>query len=232
MKRILVLQHVPHEHPGYIAEYARERGIALHVVQLWEPHTFPSLDGFDALIVLGGPMGVYEDFPSKNAELALIRSNLDHVPMLGICLGSQLMAHALGAAVHPNERDGRRLKEIGYYDIVLTEEGITSPLFAGFDESFKVLEWHGDIFDQPPGAEILASTPVAPHQAFSFQNVYGLLFHFEFTYEMVKNQLAVDAEWSHKDFALDDARLIAEAAQLAPVMKKQCYQLLNNFLSQ
>ncbi len=232
MKRILVLQHVPHEHPGYIAEYASERGIALHVVQLWEPHTFPSLEGFGALIVLGGPMGVYEDFPSKKDELALIKNNIDNIPMLGICLGSQLMAHALGAAVHPNEQDGKRLKEVGYYDITLTEAGTTSPLFSGFDRRFKALEWHGDVFDQPPGSTILASTPVAPHQAFSFQNVYGLLFHFEFTYEMVKNQLAVDAEWSHKDFALDDAELIAEAAQLAPVMKKQCYQLLDNFLSQ
>ena len=231
MKKILVLQHVPHEHPGYIADYALENEIELKVIKLWESYVLPPIDGFSAIIVLGGPMGVYEDFTSKSEELALIKNSLGVVPILGICLGSQLIAHALGAAVHPNVQNGKRLKEIGYYDITLTPDGKNSSLFKGFDENFKALEWHGDIFDHPPGATILASTLVAPFQAFSLGSAYGLLFHFEFTHEMVKNQLIVDADWSHKDFILDDVTLMREAEKFAPTMKKQCYQLLDNFLS-
>ncbi len=243
--KILVFQHVPHESPGYIADYAKEKGITLTVLELWKPYTMPDMREFDALIVLGGPMGVYDDFPSKEDELHAIWRSMEHsIPMLGICLGSQLLAHALGAKVYKNFKDGKRAKEIGYYDVALTAEEKTSPLFKGFPSSFKVLEWHGDAFDLPPhqsaadwcggapkGAALLASTPLCQNQAFSCQRAYGTLFHTEFTVEMVKKLADIDRKWMCEDFNLNEEKLLADAKSLAPFMKKQCYQLLDNLLS-
>ncbi len=231
MKKLLILQHVPHEHPGYMFNYVSERGIALDVIKLWEPYVLPDPASYAGIVVLGGPMGAYEEYPSKNDELVLIEKNLGTIPMLGICLGSQLIAHALGARVYPNEKDGKRIKEIGYYDITLTEASTASPVFAGFPSTFKALEWHGDVFDLPVGSSLLASSTLVPYQAFSFKNVFGFLFHFEFTSDMVENQLKVDAKWAYKDFELDDNALIQQAKELAPLMKRQCYRLMDNFLS-
>jgi len=224
--KLLILQHVPHEQPGYIAEYAREKNITLDVIELWKPYTIPDARDYSGIIILGGPMGVYEDFNSKNYELALIQKNLGSVPMLGICLGSQLIAHALGAKVQPNEKG----KEVGYYEVELTEAGKRSPILNGFPPKIKVLQWHGDTFDIPKGADLLATSALCTNQAFSFQRAFGFLFHFEFTLEMVKNQIEIDKEWIHKNFNLDEVKLLNEANELAPIMKSQCYRLLDNFL--
>lgn len=126
--KVLVLQHVPHEHPGYIAEYAKEKNIALDVLEFWGPYSLPVVNEYAGIMILGGPMGVYEDFPSKNDELALIKKHADTVPMLGICLGSQLLAYALGAKVQPNEKG----KEVGYYDVELTRAARESSILRGF----------------------------------------------------------------------------------------------------
>ncbi|KKW11628.1 MAG: glutamine amidotransferase class-i [Parcubacteria group bacterium GW2011_GWA2_49_9] len=241
--KILIFQHVPHESPGYIADYAKEKGITLTVLELWKPYTMPEAASYDALIVLGGPMGVYDDFPSKEDELRVIRDTMGKKPLLGICLGSQLLARTLGAKVYKNFKDGKRAKEIGYYDVTLTKEGSESPLFKDFTSSFKVLQWHGDAFDLPPhqsaedwcggvpqGATLLASSPLCDNQAFLYKSAYGTLFHTEFTVDMVKNLADIDRAWTHEDFNLDEQKLLAEAESLAPLMKKQCYRLLDNFL--
>ena len=132
MRSVLVLQHVPYEGQGYIADYLSDRGLDFDVVQLWKPYTLPSdLARYSALVVMGGPMGVYDEFPSKADELALIRAAVRTIPTLGICLGSQLLAHALGASVHPNLIDGKPAKEIGYDTVRLTAEGAAHPLFKG-----------------------------------------------------------------------------------------------------
>ncbi len=243
--RILIFQHVPHESPGYIADYAKEKGITLTVLELWKPYTMPDVREFDALIVLGGPMGVYDDYPSKEDELRVIRENIGKLPTLGICLGSQLLAHALGAKVYKNMKESlivnpsslteekmlKRAKEIGYYDIDLTKEGSESPLFRKFSSPFKVLQWHGDAFDLPKGATLLASSPLCINQAFSYKSAYGTLFHTEFTVDMVKNLAEIDRKWTHEDFNLDEQKLLAEAEALAPFMRSQCFRVLDNFLA-
>src|SRR3989338_3526002 len=241
--KILVFQHVPHETPGYIADYAKEKRITLDVLELWKPYTMPDIAGYGALIVLGGPMGVYEDYPSKADELRVIRESIGKMPILGICLGSQLLAHALGAKVYKNFKDGKRAKEIGYYDVDFTAEGKASPLFKGFLSPLKVLQWHGDAFALPKGATLLASSPLCTNQAFSWQYertnkdtkvrtkkaaVYGTLFHTEFTPAMVKGLNDLDRKWTHEDFDLDAKKLLSEAESLAPLMKRQCYRLLDN----
>lgn len=229
MRKVLVLQHVPYEREGYIADYMQEHEIAFDVVRLWEPCALPDVSRYSALIIMGGPMGVYEEYPSKNDELALIKSAMGTIPMLGICLGSQLIAHALGARVYPNERDARPAKEIGYYTVCLTPEGSADRLFKGFDSDVRVLQWHGDAFDLPGDATLLATSEVCRNQAFVCKNAYGLLFHLELMPEMVRGLAEANREWAHENFDLDEERLDQDARDLASLMKAQCYRLLDNF---
>ncbi|MGH7245301.1 MAG: type 1 glutamine amidotransferase [Candidatus Levyibacteriota bacterium] len=233
--KFLLFQHVPHEHPGLIADFAKKNNIELIVIKFWEHYEIPEIVGFDALIIMGGPMGVYEGpdiFPSKVEELAAIRKAMhENIPVLGFCLGSQLLASALGAEVHPNIVDGKKVKEIGYFTINLTKEGQKSPLFQGFEQKTEVLEWHGDAFDLPNGAQLLASSTDCTNQAFSFGKNFGLLFHFEFTPDMVKNQIAVDNKWIHEDYELSEDQLNKHAAEVAEKMKRESEMLLTNFVS-
>jgi GMP synthase (glutamine-hydrolysing) len=191
----------------------------------------PDVSQWSALIVMGGPMGVNEDYPSKNDVVALIKAAIGTIPMLGICLGSQLIAHALGARVYPNERDGARAKEIGYDTVRLTPEGSADRLFKGFDSDVRVLQWHGDAFDLPSGASLLATSAVCRNQAFAYENAYGLLFHLELTPEMVRGLADVNRDWTHEHFDLDEEKLARDARDLAPLMKAQCYRLLDNFFA-
>ena len=186
--KLLILQHVPHEHPGYIADYANEKGITTDVIKLWQPYSIPAPEDYAGIIIMGGPMGVYEEFPSKDEEIALIQKVVGRTPILGICLGSQLLAHALGSKVHPNPGG----KEIGYYSLKLTGAGKQSPALKEFPQDIQALEWHVDAFELPAGAELLVSSAQCENQAFSFKNAYGFLFHFEFTPEMVRNQITID----------------------------------------
>ena len=230
MKPVLVLQHVPYEGEGRIADYLRERGMPYDVLRLWEPYAVPDLAKHSALVVMGGPMAAYEDFPSRRDEVALIEAAIGApLPTLGICLGSQLIAHALGARVYPNQVDGRAAKEIGFDTVRLTLEGSADPLFKGFPTEIRVLQWHGDAFDLPAGASLLATSSVCRNQAFAFGNVYGLLFHLELTPDMIAGLAEVDRAWTHDGFDLDEARLLTEARALAPIMRAQCDRLLDNF---
>lgn len=231
MRKALVLHHVPYEGQGYIADYMQEHEIDFDVVRLWEPYALADVSQYSALIVMGGPMAAYEAFPSKNDEMALIKAAIGTIPILGICLGSELIAHALGARVYPNENDGKPAKEIGYYTVQLTPEGSANRLFQGFDSDVRVLEWHGDAFDLPSDASLLATSPLCRNQAFAYKNAYGLLFHLELTPEMVQGLAEVNREWTHEHFDLEEEKLDQEARELAPLMKRQCYRLLDNFFA-
>lgn len=232
--KLLVLQHVPHEHPGLLCEFAQRKGIEMSVVKIWEKYTIPDISSFDGLLIMGGPMGVNDPigtFPSRDDEIALIKETLGkNIPILGICLGSQLLAYALGADIHPNLKSGKHTKEIGYYTIDLTEEGKQSPLFSGLSSRIKILEWHGDTFEIPTGAVRLASSEGCGNQAFSYGNAFGCVFHLEFTPEMVVKQIEEDMEWIHKDFEIDEEKLKEEAKNVASEMKLQCQKFFDNFV--
>jgi GMP synthase (glutamine-hydrolysing) len=231
VKKLLVFQHIEREHPSNIAEYAKERGIRLDVVELWKPFTMPDVSAYDALVVLGGSMGVYEEFPWKEAEHSAIQGALaKNIPILGVCLGAQLLAYALGARVYKNEIDGKHAKEIGYYDVELTPEGTMSRFFAGFPPSFKVLQWHGDTFDLPEKGELLATSPLCRNQAFSHGSSLGLQFHVEATPEIVADWMREDSVWAHTDIFVNDEQVLTDARALAQTMKEYCYRLMNNFL--
>lgn len=229
--KFLVFQHVPHENPGLIKEWAKERGVKLKILKLWQEYTMPEKDPFDALIIMGGPMGVYENYPSEKDELKFIRSVLGKTPIIGFCLGCQLLAHALGAKVYPNIKRGKKVKEIGYCQVEFTASGKKDPLYSGFPSPLTVLQWHGDAFDLPAGAKLLASSKECKNQAFVFgKNAYGMLFHNEFTPKMIIGQIKIDKTWIHTDHEIDEEELKKEAVKREKQMRKQCFLLMDNFL--
>lgn len=179
MTHCIAIQHVPFEDLGSFAPVLREAGMRL---QYWRA----GVDRFDAAaflaadlaVVLGGPIGVYEAdrYPFIDDELRLITQRLAAgKPLLGICLGAQLIAAAAGARVYPGPA-----KEIGWGPVSLSEAGRGSPLAPLAEPEAQVLHWHGDTFDLPAGAELLASTALVPHQAFSLgSHTLALQFHAE-----------------------------------------------------
>jgi GMP synthase (glutamine-hydrolysing) len=185
MSKIWVLQHTACETLGTIADALEAEALAWQYVRVFEGKPVPGEIG-DAggLIVMGGPMGVYEldRYPHLKDELRLIQSALEAGrPILGICLGSQLLAAALGAAVSKGPR-----KEIGWYPIQLAEAAAQDPLWRGAPREFMALHWHGDVFELPSGAVNLASSELTAHQAFRYgKSAYGLLFHLEMTEAMI-----------------------------------------------
>ena len=233
--KFLVFQHVEHEHPGLIADWARERGVELQVIELWKPYKLPKLADVDALVIMGGPMGVYEGpdvFPSKQDELKFIKEALNIIPIIGFCLGSQLLANALGANVHPNLKDGKKIKEIGYYTVDLTQEAQSDPIFKGFTSPVGVFQWHGDAFDMPQNAILLATSTDYHNQAFRYGKfAYAMTFHNEFTPEMVESQIEIDKKWIHDGFNMNEEKLRQQAHENKDRMERQCYQLFDNFLS-
>ncbi|MBN1589011.1 MAG: type 1 glutamine amidotransferase [Pirellulales bacterium] len=206
MGSIVVLRHVPDETLGVIAGALDEARLAWRYVDLFE--TVPeSLDLEDSpgLIILGGPMNAdeVEKYPFLAPEVDWIRQAVGReLPVLGICLGSQLLAKALGATVRPNGR-----KEIGWYSIELTEVAEHDSLFAGCAAKQTVYQFHGDTFTLPRGAVHLAQSPWCKNQAFRFgRHAYGLQFHIEVTRQMAEDWLAQP----------DNQRMIAELDYVDP----------------
>jgi GMP synthase (glutamine-hydrolysing) len=189
----MVIQHVAPEHAGGIGAALQRRGVGTRPVRIDEGQPVPSdLGGASALIVLGGPMGVYEAdrYGHLRAEMRLIELALaSELPILGICLGSQLLGSVLGATVRPG-----RAKEIGWHQVQLTSAASHDRVFGDAPRTFEAFHWHGDVFDLPPGSVRLASSESTPIQAFNYQSAYGLLFHLEVTATMVRDMVAAFAD--------------------------------------
>jgi GMP synthase-like glutamine amidotransferase len=174
MMRAVCLQHVPFEGPGAFAAALLKRGVKLKRALV--PKDGLPDDAGDLLIVMGGPMSVNDSDRWIADETAFIRSALlSGTPVIGVCLGSQFMAKALGASVRP----GKAL-EIGMTAVRLRPEAGQDPVFKTLPDSFPVFEWHGEVFDLPKNCVPLAESAVAPLQAFRYgDRAYGLLFHLE-----------------------------------------------------
>lgn len=178
MKTCVAIRHVAFEDLDLLEGVLARRGFRIHYLEA-PTDDLAGLDALapDLLVVLGGPIGAYDDepFPFLKHELAAVERRLAaDRPILGLCLGAQVMARALGARVYPNPNG----KEIGWSALELTPEGERSVL-AGL-EGAAVLHWHGDTFDLPEGARRLASTAITPNQAFAWgRNALGLQFHIE-----------------------------------------------------
>lgn len=183
---VLVLQHVPCEPPGLIADVLTRHGVALEYVRPFEGEPIPRRLGRRAgLVVMGGPMSVYEQahYPFLRPEIALLEDAvIRQRPILGICLGSQLLATALGAPVFR-----ARQKELGWHPVTLAPPAAADPLWRGAPESFYAFHWHGDVFSLPRGAVRLAWSVRTECQAFRYgPSAYGLLFHLETTEGLVR----------------------------------------------
>jgi GMP synthase-like glutamine amidotransferase len=172
--RAVCLKHVPFEGPGAFATALTERGVSLESVLV--PQDGLPKDSGDLLIVMGGPMSVNDPDSWIAKEMEFIRSAiLTGKPVIGVCLGSQFMAKALGATIRP----GKAL-EIGMTQIKLTSQAKQDPVFRTLPGSFDVFEWHGEVFDLPNDSVPLAGSDIAPLQAFRYgTRAYGLLFHLE-----------------------------------------------------
>ncbi len=179
MRRILVFQHVAHEILGTLDPMMREAGFRVRYQNFSrEADACPDIGRYHGLVILGGPMNCDDTarHPHLGVEADAIRSAIDKgLPVLGICLGAQLIARALGARVTCNP-----VKEIGWYDLTATPAGAGDPLFRHFTATEKIFQWHGDTFDIPAGAAHLAASGACANQAFRYgENVYGLQFHLE-----------------------------------------------------
>ena len=183
MDRWVVVQHVAWEGPGLIAAEAESRGIVLDVRRMDRGDPLPQAEEIGGVVVMGGPMGVYEveKHPCLAEEQALLRSAVDRrVPVLGVCLGAQLLAAALGARVFRGPSP-----EIGFGTVSLTPHGEADPVLGPERPAFDVLHWHRDTFDLPAGAIHLAGSAAYPNQAFRFgERAYAFQFHIEVTAAM------------------------------------------------
>jgi GMP synthase-like glutamine amidotransferase len=181
---VLIIKHVDIEGPGVIEHCLKQRAIPYRVICLETGDSVPAPGGFTHVVILGGPMNVYEEdhYPFLKSEDLFIKEAIQrgkHV--LGICLGAQLIAKALGARVTKSP-----VKELGWSEVTLTEEGSKDPLFGVLPKVFPVFQWHEDTFEIPRAGKRLVTSTAVPNQAFRYgDTVYGLQFHLEVTPEMI-----------------------------------------------
>ncbi len=190
VSEFLVLQHIECEDLGTIADAMSQRGIGYRYVRLFDGDPVPSDAGkYAGVIILGGPMNVYEEdkFPFlKDEDILIKKAVLADMPVLGICLGGQLIAKATGAKV----RKGKK-KEIGWHKLNLTADSRHDNAFKTLPQELCVFQWHGDTFDIPEGAVRLAGSELFPNQAYrTGRRIYGLQFHFEVTEKMIKQWIS------------------------------------------
>ena len=184
--RLHYIQHVAFEGIANIEVWAEDQGWQISGTRIYAGEKAPGPDELDWLVIMGGPMNVYEEneYPWLAAEKRFIEKVIGKGKIVvGICLGAQLIADVLGGRVVRN-----RSKEIGWFPVSLRPEGLDSVAFRGFPKQFPALHWHGDTFSLPPGAKMLAQSEACPAQAFSFKGdrVLALQFHLESSVDSIR----------------------------------------------
>lgn len=183
---VLVLQHVDCEHPGLITRLLRDRAIRTEIVRLYLGDELPVVENsYDVVLAFGGPMNVdeHDSFPWLRDEVCFIeRVVRSGTPFLGVCLGAQLLARALGAAVYP-----AAIPEVGLSTVRLTAEAKSDPIFRRLSDPMACFQWHGDTFDLPEDSVLLATSADCQNQAFRWKDAaYGIQFHVEVTPDMAR----------------------------------------------
>ncbi len=229
MKQVLAIQNYWDDTPGYLGEILQEHDIACEIIKADEA-PLPDPTRYNAIFALGGPQHANDPYPYLEQEKALLRQVVEQdIPYLGICLGGQLLASAMGAPVTRHHTT-----EIGFFEVQLTDEGKIDPLFAGLPGYQQVIHWHEDTFAIPPGALRLVTSPDTPNQAFRIgKRAYGLQYHIEVTPQML------DTWFGHPDYKNEIMRvsgpdvLIAIAQDIPkryPFYRKHTRILFENFL--
>ena len=219
---IVIIKHIDIEGPGTFKEYLVSAGFAFRIVNLAKNEALPSLDEYKAIVSLGGPMNVYETdkYPFLTKEENFLKEALaERKPILGICLGAQILAKITGAAVEKTTT-----KEIGWCDVELTQEASSDPLFDGLGQRFSVFQWHEDTFGIPIGGRLLAKGAKCRNQAFRFGDcAWGLQFHPEITKDMIVEWL----DYCQND--LDRDKLLNDYSKIEDKYKQQAKTLYDNF---
>jgi GMP synthase (glutamine-hydrolysing) len=229
--RCLVLQHIACEPPGVYAEVLRERRARIDPVELDDGEQLPDWRRYDLIVAMGGPMSVNDDaeLPWLAEEKAAIRAAVRAgIPYFGVCLGAQLLAASLGARVYPGPAP-----EVGVLPVSLTDEGRSDPVFSQLPQEFPTLQWHGDTFDLPDGAVLLARSPAYPNQGFRVGSAYGVQFHLEVSASIAADWARVPAyaealERTQGAGALP--RLLAEFGRSRPAMEERARALFARWL--
>ncbi len=187
MQQILIFRHLVNEGPGYFADFLKHHKIPYTLIAIDENQPVPeSLDGVAGLVFMGGPMSVNDPLPWIADELRLIQQAFrKDLPMLGHCLGGQLISKALGGRIGPNP-----VKEIGWLPVRVSQDDAVRDWLGGLPESFEAFHWHGETFSIPSGATTLLSSAECPNQGFVIGNTLALQCHVEMTAEMVR-------DWAH-----------------------------------
>jgi len=231
MKKILVCQHVAHEVLGTLDPLLRRAGFRIRYVNFARsPQAEPALDGYRGLVVLGGPMSANhgDRFPFLTTEIRLIEEAMRrNLPVLGICLGAQLIAKTLGASVYPN-----REKEIGWFEVSPAAEAARDPLLRHLSGVENIFQWHGDTFDLPHRAAHLASSELCVNQAFRYgASVYGLQFHLEVDEPMIRRWLMVSENQTElASLGIDPAAIEAETPRYIGRLKELSERVFGEFI--
>ena len=231
MRKVIIFQHVAHKILGTLNPTLKEHKLNIRYINFERtPDESPTLQKYHSLIVLGGHMGVYqaEKYQHIKTELRLIEEALKKdIPILGICLGAQLIANVLGAKVRKHIE-----KEIGWYDVQFTPDGQKDKLFNHFNSSEKLFQMHGDTFDIPSGAIKLASSKTCESQAFRFgEKVYGLQFHLEVDEPMIHRWLSYEnniKDMHEYNFSTDLIK--EETLKFAPRSTELSFKTFGNFV--
>ena len=224
---ILFIQHVAQEGPGIFKQVLDEHAIPFHTRKIFLEVSFVLPADCRGVIILGGPMNIDEepDYPFLAEEKAFIRELIrKEVPLLGICLGAQLIAQAAGGRVYKADE-----KEFGWYQVELTEDGERDCLFQGFPRSYTVFQWHGDTFEIPPHGTLLVTAEGCPNQGLKIgKRAYGIQFHLEADARMINGWLASEKDTGRViSTTISEQETTAKSADCLRWGKK----LLTNFLA-
>ncbi len=223
MSDVLVVQNTRIESSGYLGELLDRDGF--DITSINAKHEPIPNKKFSLVVILGAPESANDNFPYLIEEQELIKNSVnDDIPVLGICLGSQLIAKTFGAKIYSGPK-----KEIGFYnDLKISSD---STFFSGFQNPFTVFHWHGDTFDLPQGALRLASSEHYPNQAFQYKSAIGLQFHLEVNEEMVNLWLDNTEEKLQKISYINPQEIRSEINENISIVKSNMKNFYNNFKS-